>query len=171
MLKSMKTLGFMWVISLAVACGGGSSGGATPAATPAPAAASVTLAVGDITDSGTVTVPVSVNATQASPAGVQFDVQFDASKLQFVSVNIGTAGSNASKTVTTNVLGGNQGVRVLIFGVNENTIANGTVANVVFNTIGNSGDQVAVSLANVTSSDATAKVVSTTQSGGTVTIR
>ena len=169
-----KSTFFVGLLVVAFGCSESSSGGGAPTQTPntqAPANnGSVNLTVESVADNGQVVVPINLTSVNNTPAGLQFDLNFDNSKLSFVKMNVGSQTSAAGKTVTPNVLP-NGNVRVLITGLNTNTIADGTVAEAVFTTTGNTGDTAAVALIDVKASDVSAQEISATKTDGTVTIQ
>ncbi|MDF1662991.1 MAG: cohesin domain-containing protein [Planctomycetota bacterium] len=173
MSKTLKSTLYLGVLIVAFGCSNGSSGGNAPANAPAPAAptnnGTANLAVESVTNNGQVTVPIKLTSTN-NPAGVQFDLRFDSSKLTFDRLTAGPAATAAVKTVTQRVQP-NGDIRVLIIGMNQNTIADGTVAEAVFTTTGNSGDTAAVELIDVKASDPAAKEVASSKTDGTVTIQ
>jgi hypothetical protein len=170
MIKTTKILAFLCVLSFSFGCSEdrSSSSAGAPTATGTP---SSTLTVGTVTDSGEVNVPILISSITPESSGLQFDIIFDNTKLQFVRLDAGAEAIAAGKTVTTNALPNNNGIRVLLFGVNQNTINNGPVAVAVFNTIGSSGEIAAVSLENVVNSNVSAQAVNTTAESGSITIR
>lgn len=170
MSQYLKSTLYLGVLIVAIGCGGGSSGGNGPANT-APAAQNPTtnLTVESVTNNGQVTVPIKLTSGD-SPVGVQFDLRFDSSKLTFDRIVTGPAATAAAKTAQPRVQP-NGDIRVLIIGVNPNTIADGTVAQAIFTTTGNSGETAAVELIEVKVSDADAKEVASTKTDGVVTIQ
>jgi hypothetical protein len=75
----------------------------------------------------TVTIPVALSPGSSSVSSVQFDLLF-ASPFVYSAASAGSAASTAGKEVLANAIPG--GVRILIFGVNLNTISAGPVADV-----------------------------------------
>lgn len=173
MSQYLKSTLYLGVLIVAFGCNNGSSGSNAPATPPAPAAptnnGTANLAVESVTNNGQVTVPIKLTSTN-NPAGLQFDLRFDSSKLTFDRLNAGPAATAAAKSVTQRVQP-NGDVRVIIIGLNQNTIADGTVAEAIFTTTGNSGDTAAVELIEVKASDVTAKEVTSTKTDGVVTIQ
>lgn len=175
MSKTLKSTLYLGVLIVAFGCSGGSSGGGAPANNPAPAAqnptasGTVNLEVESVTNNGQVTVPIKMTTTGA-PVGLQFDLRFDSSKLRFDRINTGAASTAAGKTATPRVQP-NGDISVLIVGVNPNVISNGTVAEAVFTTIGNSGETAAVELVEVKASDTDAQAISSGKTDGVVTIQ
>ena len=171
MSKTLKSTLYLGVLIVAIGCSGGSSGGNGPANTPAPAAQNPTtnLTVESVTNTGQVNVPIKLTSND-SPVGVQFDLRFDSSKLTFDRIVTGPAATAAAKTAQPRVQP-NGDIRVLIIGLNPNTIGDGTVAEAIFTTTGNSGETAAVELIEVKVSDADAQAVASTKTDGVVTIQ
>jgi hypothetical protein len=93
-----------------------------------------TLAVGNGTGATgqAVEIPIQLTSTgTASPAGIQLDLSFDATKLTFTSSRIGPQSTSAGKSLSQNTLA-NGNERLLITGFNQNTISNGVVAYATF---------------------------------------
>jgi hypothetical protein len=132
---------------------------------------SVTLSMAD--GSGTpgraVEVPIQLASTgTASTTAFQADLNFDQTKLTFVSSRAGAQLTSANKSLATNVLPNND-VRLLASGFNQNTISNGVVAYATFTlsplfTTGSS----TVSLKNCASSDALSNVLLPACIAGTI---
>ena len=75
----------------------------------------------------TVTAPVQYRAEKASIAALQFDLLFD-SNVMSISATVGSAAAAAGKTAASNLLA--PGVlRVIVFGINQNVIGNGSVVD------------------------------------------
>lgn len=111
----------------------GRSATATRSVPPCTAGASATLILEDSSGvpGGTVAVPLTLNATGTQPAAFQIDVTFDRSLLTFVNVRNGDRIIAAGKDVASNVLA-NGNVRLVGAGLNQNPIANGSLATLNF---------------------------------------
>ncbi len=80
----------------------------------------------------TIVIPVSIQATGAEqPAGMQYDLTFDPNILSYVSYGDGPSTTAAAKQGATSTPSTGV-VRVVIFGLNANVMANGTISNVTF---------------------------------------
>lgn len=77
----------------------------------------------------TVVVPVTYSTGTATAAGLQVDIALP-SGVSYASVAAGPAATAAGKSVEANVTGGV--LRVIVFGLNQNTINTGNVALVTF---------------------------------------
>ncbi len=81
---------------------------------------------------GTVVVPVSIVAgVGEQPAGMNYDLTFDPNVLTYVSFADGSAATAAGKSGTASTPSSGL-VRVVIFGLNANVIANGVISNITF---------------------------------------
>ena len=83
-------------------------------------------------DPGTdVVVPVSLSSSPQDVAAMNFTINFDSSKLEYVSV-VGTSIlTNAEKELESNSPSAGQ-VIFVIYGINQHTIADGIIANITF---------------------------------------
>jgi hypothetical protein len=80
-----------------------------------------------------VIVPITLEtAVGDSVAALNFDLQYDETKLSAVDVTLGAAAQAADKVIVTR-LDITGIVRVIIYGENQSVISDGVVANVVFN--------------------------------------
>lgn len=118
------------------------------------------------------TTVVGVNFSSTSDAvAVNFRVNFDASKLQFVSAEAGSAAQAADKEVE-----GEQpssGVAsVVVFGLNNNAIPNGRLVNIVFivKSSATVGQALALVGSHQASTDTNAQPISTSISDGAITV-
>jgi hypothetical protein len=103
------------------------------------------------------------------PAAGVFDVIFDQKVLTFVAVRNGAPLDAAGKTITTAVSNGD--VRIVIAGLNQKTIADGTVLIVTFalnNSLPPNG-QATVSIANVQLADAQGQPLAAKGASGAIT--
>jgi hypothetical protein len=127
------------------------------------------MADGSGTPGRAVEVPIQLASTgTASTTAFQADLNFDQTKLTFVSSRAGAQLTSANKSLATNVLPNND-VRLLASGFNQNTISNGVVAYATFTlsplfTTGSS----TVSLKNCASSDALSNVLLPACIAGTI---
>jgi len=105
---------------------------------PAMNASAVTLSVSNVENiqAGAVSVRVAVtlanNGAAATVGGVQMDVSYDTTVLELITVQSGTAAQTAGKSVSFNIVSTGI-VRVLVSGLNQKTIEDGTLASLVFN--------------------------------------
>ncbi len=131
----------------------------------------VTLAVGSgaAAIGRTVELPIKISMTgTAAPAGFQMDLGFDAVKLSFVSARVGEQSTAAGKGLSSSTLP-NGLVRLLITGVNQNTIAAGPVAYASFQlTSGFTSGTSAITAANCASTDLSGGSLFTSCAGGLI---
>jgi len=103
-----------------------------------------------------ITLPLMMHTSGAEVCAISADVMFDASALQWVGAQAGPAGSAAGKNATFQPMGAGQ-VRMLLIGMNQNRIADGTVFLMQFRIqAGASGSamvQIACGAANCTGAD------------------
>ncbi|OGO15221.1 MAG: hypothetical protein A2Z14_08350 [Chloroflexi bacterium RBG_16_48_8] len=79
-----------------------------------------------------VAVPITLeSAAGVSIAALNFDLQYDESKLNLADVTLGVAAQAAEKVVASS-LPANGTIRVVVYGLNQNAIGDGVVANIVF---------------------------------------
>ncbi len=131
----------------------------------------VTLAVGTSSGSAgrTVELPIAISATgTAAPAGLQMDLGFDAAKLSFVSARVGEQSTASGKSLSSSTLP-NGLVRLLISGVNQNTIAAGAAAYASFQLTNSftSGTS-ALTATNCASTDISGGLLLTSCAGGLI---
>jgi len=132
------------------------------------------LSVGDGSgmpgDSGIV-IPVRLTSDDGvGVTGLNFDLSFDAGRLNVQNVAIGGAASSASKTLSWSSPSSGR-VRVIIFGLNQTAISNGTVANVTFGVnAGAASGATGLALSNATATDQSGSSVSLSLSSGTFTV-
>jgi hypothetical protein len=89
-------------------------------------AAELSIEHGTLVAGKPVALSVKLAAGSDLPTGVQFDLEYDAAALD-VSVEAGPAATQSGKSVSTSIIqAGKQ--RVLIIGVNRNSISDGVVA-------------------------------------------
>ncbi|MBZ5496038.1 MAG: hypothetical protein LAP85_06505 [Acidobacteriia bacterium] len=132
--------------------------------------ASATLGVGSASGNAGASVDLAVSLTPGSVgvSTLQFDLQLSSS-LSHVSTTTGTAAAAAQKSASANVVSG--GVRVLVFGLNANTIGAGSVAVVRLTIAGGApAGAIPVAIINITSSDPNGNTVPTTGIDGVVTV-
>src|SRR2546422_7188638 len=98
-------------------------------------AAPPVVGVGSATGNAGAAVNLLVTFTPGSTAvsTLQFDLTFP-SALSYVSVSTGSAATTVGKSASGNVISG--GVRILIFGLNQNAIGSGSIATVSLNIAG-----------------------------------
>src|SRR5208283_3988391 len=93
-------------------------------------AQNVTLALSSGVGSpgSSVTLTMSLNATQASSSAVQWALQYSTADFSSLTVTAGPAAAASDKTVTCNQIAGT--AKCLLWGENATPIANGVVANI-----------------------------------------
>jgi len=115
-----------------------------------------------------VDLPVNFTAGGTGVSTLQFDLTLPAS-LSYVSVTTGSAAATAGKSASGSTITG--GVRVLIFGLNQNPIGSGSIAVVRLNIAsGTAPATLAVGVTGISASSPTGTAVSTNGVGGAVTV-
>ena len=136
----------------------------------APPAAAQTVSVGSVSGQAGTGVDLKVNFT-AGTAGIatlQFDLAYPSS-LSLVSTTTGVAAATAGKSANGSAISG--GVRVLLFGLNQNLIGSGEVAVIRLNiAAGTPPGNIAVTVANIVASNALGLNVTTAGTNGSVTV-
>ena len=133
-------------------------------------AAPPVVAVGSVTGSaGTaVDLPIAFTAGSTGVSTLQFDLTLP-SALSYVSTTTGAAAAAAQKSASGSVISG--GVRVLIFGLNQNVIGSGSIATVRLNiAAGTVAGSLTVGITGIVASDPLGAGVPANGSGGTVTV-
>jgi uncharacterized protein (TIGR03437 family) len=116
----------------------------------------------------TVLVPV-VLTSQSAVSGIQFDVQFDSSALNFGAI-LGDAATNAAKGLYSSSVAPNR-KRFLIIGMNQTAIADGTLLNLFVNISSTAASSVYVlTLANVVATDALGNAIAIASTNGSITV-
>ncbi|HXE62950.1 MAG TPA: FG-GAP-like repeat-containing protein, partial [Bryobacteraceae bacterium] len=141
----------------------------TFAVTDAVAPPTVTLAVGDGNGAAGTTVEIPIQLTSTGTPALstfQMDLSFDQTQLTYQSSRNGDAATAAGKTISTNVQP-NGDIRLLAVGLNQNVIANGTVAWVSF-TLSSPFSATTVTPKACTSADGQAVVLGTACTAGTI---
>jgi len=135
-----------------------------------PHAAAQAVSVGSASGQAGTTVDLSINfaAGTTGIATLQFDLAFSSS-LTLVSTTAGTAATSAGKSATGSAIPG--GVRVLLFGLNQNLIGSGELAIIRFNIVtGTPPGSIPVGISNIVASDALGANVTTSGTGGSITV-
>ena len=115
-----------------------------------------------------VEIPVRFTPGATGVSALQFDVSFP-SALEATAVTIGPAATLSGKEVAASHING--GIRILAFGLNQNQISSGTIANVQLTiSAGAAVGSLPISVGNVVASDANANAVSVSIAGGSVTV-
>ena len=115
-----------------------------------------------------VDLPVSFTAGGTGVSTLQFDLTLPAS-LSYASVATGSAAISAGKSASGNAITG--GVRVLIFGLNQNTVGSGSIAVVRLNIAsGTAPATLPVGITGISASSPSGTAVSTNGAGGSVTV-
>ena len=135
------------------------------------ASGTVTLSLADGTGVPGQAVEIAIQIATSgvsTPAGFQADLNFDSTKLAFASARAGAQTTNAGKSLTTNTLP-NGDVRLLVTGLNQNSIANGIVAYAKFtvNPLFTAGSTV-VTPKNCSSTNASGGALATPCTAGTI---
>ena len=88
----------------------------------------LSIGTGSTLPGSTVSIPVSLTSLSgAQETGVQWQLDYPAAAISNISVSAGSAALNAGKTVTCAPLPGR--LTCVLFGLNQNTLADGVVAN------------------------------------------
>jgi hypothetical protein len=118
-----------------------------------------------------INVPVDLTSQDgAQVAGLNFDLSFDASRLEVSAVNIGSSAFSAGKSLSWSQLASNR-ILVIIFAVNQTVISDGSVAVVSFNVLVSAAPgSSALTLSNVAATDPDAKAVPVNSSNGSFTV-
>ena len=134
------------------------------------AAQTATLAVGSASGNAGASVDLTVSFTPGATgvATMQFDLTYP-SALAYVSTTTGSAAAAAGKSASSSAITG--GVRVLVFGLNQNVIGAGAVAVVRLTIASGTAPQTfPVTISGITASDPDANPVSATGTNGSVTV-
>ena len=129
-----------------------------------------TITVGSVSGQAGTAVDLRVNFTAGATgvATLQFDLAFPSS-LSLVSTTTGSAATSAGKSANGSTISG--GVRVLIFGLNQNLIGSGEVAIIRLNiAAGTPPGTIAVAIGNIVASDALGLNVVVSGIAGSVTV-
>ena len=118
-----------------------------------------------------ISVPVSLNSQDgAQVAGLNFDLSFDDSRLNVSNVTSGSAASGAGKIMSWSQPSSST-LRVIIFGLNQDAIPNGTVANVIFNVLVSAVSGASpLTLSNAAATDPGGSGIQVTLNNGTFTV-
>jgi hypothetical protein len=99
-----------------------------------------TLTIGSASGSpGTKNISIPINLTSASGervCGFNFDLSFDTSKLSFKDVTLGSAATQVGKSLSYSQPSSNT-IRVVVVGLNQNIIGDGTVLTFTFDVLSN----------------------------------
>jgi hypothetical protein len=113
-----------------------------------------------------VTVPISFTAGATGVSTLQFDLIFS-SLLTYSGTTSGPAATAAEKSVSSNAITG--GARILVFGLNQNSIGSGVIANLQLNISGSApAGTIPITITGIVASDALANAVSTIGTAGGV---
>ena len=122
-------------------------------------------------DSGiSIAVNLSSNPSGDVVAGLNLDLNYDSAALSLTDVTIGQAASSAGKSLSYSEPAAGM-ARIIIFGLNQDTIADGVIADVSFDILASasSGDK-ALTLTNYSAIDPNVLSVSLTAVGGAITV-
>lgn len=132
------------------------------------------IAVGEASGAaGTQGVLLSVDLTTGADenvAALQFDVNYDADQLTFNEVTTGQVTLDAGKDVTSSTPSTGT-IRTIVYGLNQNSIADGTIAIISFDINASaSAGEVALSISNAVASDPDADSISLSTVDESITI-
>ncbi|MFZ2356977.1 MAG: cohesin domain-containing protein, partial [Candidatus Omnitrophota bacterium] len=116
-------------------------------------------------------IPLNLTSLPANiVTGLNLDITYDNTALTFSQVTAGKASSDAQKSVSSSAPQPGT-IRIIVFGLNQNTMANGEAAQVSFNiTADAKAGETTLSLSNATATDAQAKPITLTLVNGVITI-
>jgi len=115
-----------------------------------------------------VSMPLELYTGNEGIAGIQADILFS-SPISFVNASKGESADKAGKDVSTSTIDG--GIRLLIYGLNQNLINDGVVANIVFSISSNAQNGTyAISLANAIATDENGSTFSLSTENGSIIV-
>jgi hypothetical protein len=165
MTKQSTFVAFTCVLFMAFGCGDRSGPSGVPGSASTATSEEVTLGIGNPSNNGQLVVPITTTLIGSSPTSIQFDVQFDNTKLQFISANTGSQNRLSNSTISSVLLPGNQGVRVVISSSNQSLNGISPIAELLFVPLVPVGEAVDISISSIITS--TAASSATIQSTGT----
>lgn len=137
---------------------------------PTALASQITLQNPSAAPGASVLVPVTFAAQSTSVSGLQFDVQFDDSAMS-LAATIGDPARNTGKNLYIADLAPNK-KRVLIIGLNQNSIQDGTIINLFVNVSTNAPSGVyALTLSGVCGTDPSGQSALVSGSDGSITVQ
>ena len=133
-----------------------------------------TLSVGSVKAQSGETITISIdlaNSPSTRISSMNFNLLYDSNQISFDKAQAGQILSDAGKSLSTSTPAPGQ-LNVIIFGLNQNSIANGTLVQVIFhiNTTAKTGN-VALKLKNAVASSPQAKSVPLKLKGGKITVK
>lgn len=134
------------------------------AAPPKISVGAVTTAAGS-----SVSVPIQFTSGDSPVAATQFDITLGNSALSITSVTTGAASTAAGKIASSTELSGTNGVRVIVAGVNANTLGSGVLAILRVQVNRNASGSYPITVSNVISASTTADPVIVSADNGSVT--
>jgi hypothetical protein len=115
-------------------------------------------------------VPITFESQSSSVAGIQFDLLYDSSALS-LRVTVGDIMRTSGKTLSLREIAPGQ-MRFLVVGLNQNSIADGTLIHLFANVNVNAlGGTYSLQLLNVVASDPSANAVTVTTVDGSITVQ
>ncbi len=145
---------------------------ALPTIVPCPVLAqSPALAVGKVAGLPGTSVDVGINLTAGASAlsSLQFDLTFSTSRVSFVSSATGASASTAGKEAITAAT--SSGARVVVFGLNQNSLGSGPVAIVrLMIAASSAAGTVTVGISSLAGAGPDGQAVSVTGTSGSVTV-
>jgi hypothetical protein len=132
-----------------------------------------TLSVGSTSVSpGDKNISIPIDLTSSSGekvCGLNFDLNFDTSRLSFKEVTLGSVAVDAGKSLSFNQPSSNT-IRVVVVGLNQNVIGYGTVLNFTFDVLDTSSGKAKLIISKPSISDPKGKQLSVNAEGGEVNI-
>ncbi len=131
--------------------------------------ASLMLGSGAGAPGSNVTLNLTLSAGGTQPAALQWTLQYSATDITSVTASIGAAASASGKSLTCTSSSGS--AMCVIFGLNQSTIADGTVAQLTFAVApGTTSTSSAIQLTQVVLSDAAGANIPVSANGGSITV-
>ena len=134
-----------------------------------------TLSIGSASGSpGNKNIAIPVNITSSSGervCGFNFDLNFDSTKLSFKEVTLGSVAVGAGKSLSYSQPSFNT-IRVVVVGLNQNVIGDGTVLNFTFDILTNTAaGKAEITITKPSLSDPNGKALAVNIGGGALEVR
>lgn len=130
---------------------------------------SVVLSSSSGTPGGTANLSVSFSTSNgAQPAAFEFTVGFSSSSITSASASAGVAASTAGKSIDCS--NGTGSLICVVYGLNDNVVSPGTIANVTLQIASTASGTIPISLSGISISDPSGNAISASGSGGNITL-
>ena len=131
-----------------------------------------TLSVGSTSGSSgdkNISIPIGLTSTSGEKVcGLNFDLNFDTSRLSFKEVTLGSVATDAGKSLSFNQPSSNT-IRVVVIGLNQNVIGDGKVLNFTFDILDKApGGKAKLNIMDPSISDPKGKQLSVTVRDGEI---